>query len=261
MSLPDEPAIPGQLVRVRHPHQSMALVNNRNANLDSSNDAIRAFRARHQIALHSRSLHSSPMIYRLLAAILCVLLTASASIAQITVRDTIVALPPISICNDGATHRTVCTNRRLKPGVAGSLSAFEGLPLEITGTPGAVTCQFVSVQSVSIVNNTHFSSTSATATTMTVDFFGSGAPGDVFLLLIGPSLLPNPPVIPTIGPVHLDLASAVFVGAFLPSIATPFHSLALPYNAALIGVEFYDQSLALHSNGVTETTVVDCFQF
>ena len=245
----------------RHTSNKLCRVDHRNHQIDQAKvvrpiDRDQCLVARQEVVLNIRS-----MIYRLIAAGLCLLLTASVSIAQITVRDTIVALPPISICNDGATHRTVCTNLRLRPSAAGSLTAFEGLPLEITGTPGAVTCQFVNVQSVSIVNNTHFSATSATATTMTVDFFGAGVAGDVFLLLIGPSLLPSPPVIPAIGPVHLDLGSAVFVGAFLPSISTPFHSLVLPYNAALIGIDFYDQSLALHSNGVTETTVVDCFQF
>lgn len=202
-------------------------------------------------------------ILRALALPLAALLPTAITPAQITVRDTITPLPPISICQDGATHRTVCTNLRLRPGGLGSLTQFEGWPLEITGTPGAVTCQFVTVSSVTILTNEQFSMTTTTATTMSVDFFGSGPNGDVFLLFVAPVLQPTPTTFPPfLGPVHLDPTFTLFIGLFAPlGPNNPYHTISFPYDPAAIGIDFYDQCLAVHATATPETTVVDCFRF
>lgn len=203
------------------------------------------------------------MIHRIPFLFAAALAGAPVSAQQITVRDTIVALPPISFCQDGATHRTSCTNLRLRPGLLGSLTQFEGWPLEITGTPGAVTCPFVTVSSVTIVTNQQFAATSTTATTMSIDFFGSGPTGDVFLLFMGLSLQPAPSTFPPfVGPVHLDPANAWFVGVFAPQGPNlPYHTITFPFTPGLVGVDFFGQALAVHQTGVPETTVVDCFGF
>lgn len=192
------------------------------------------------------------------------LLSALAARAQtITVRDTIVALPPISFCQDGATHRTTCTNLRLRPGALASLAQFVGQPLEITGTPGAITCPFVTVQTVSVIGNSQFAVPSTTATSMTVEFFGTGPVGDVFLLFVAPNLQATPSTFPPFfGPVHLDPATTIFLGVFAPlGTTTPYHSLTFPFNPALVGFDLFDQALAVHGNGTAETTPVDCFAF
>lgn len=203
------------------------------------------------------------MMHRLFALPLAALLCAVAAPSQITVRDTIEALPPVSICQDGATHRTTCTNLRLRPGLLTSLTQFEGWPLEITGMPGAVTCQFVDVQSVTILTNQQFAMTSSSTLQLTVDFFGTGPVGDVFLLFWGFGLSPTASTFPPfVGPVHLDPANALFLGVFLPQGPNiPYYSLSIPSSPAFQGVEYYDQALVLRAGAVPETSVVDCFQW
>ena len=190
-------------------------------------------------------------------------LAAAAAAQQVTIRDTIEALPPISFCQDGATHRTICTNQRLRPGAVGNLVPFEGVPVEITGTPGAITCAFVTVSSIAVQANAQFAVTTTTTTTMSLDFFGDGPAGDVYLLFIGLRLQAAPTMFPPFtGPVHLDPAGSWFVGLSVPQGATtPYHSLTFPFTPGLIGVDFFDQALTLHSSGAGETTVVDCFAF
>jgi hypothetical protein len=182
---------------------------------------------------------------------------------QITLRDTITPLPAVSFCMDGATHRTVCTGHRLRPGSLGPLAQYEGFPLEITGTPGAITCQFVTVSAIAIVPNDQLAVTTVTPVTMTVDFFGAGPAGDVYLLFLGAGIAPLPLWFPQFaGPVHLDVNAAWFAGIYVPlGLGTPYCSLAFPHAPALLGVPLYDQALVLHASGLRETTVVNRFQF
>lgn len=191
------------------------------------------------------------------------LLVAVVAPAQITVRDTIVALPPFSICQDGATHVTVCTNHRLRPAQVGNLVPFEGLPLEIAGMPGAITCLFVDVQAVTVLSNEQFATTAHAATTMSASFYGTGPVGDVYLLFLAPSLAPVPVTYPFLqGPVHVDPATAVFAGVFAPlGAAAPYRTLTLPLNPAAFGIPLFDQALVVHASGLLETSVVDTFQF
>ena len=95
------------------------------------------------------------------------------------------------------------------------------------------------------------------------EFLGAGPTGDVYLLFLSAGLLTNPTALPNvIGPVHLDPASAVFVGLYVPlGATTPYHTITLPLNPALQNVDFFDQALALHAGGALETTRVDCFRF
>lgn len=189
-------------------------------------------------------------------------LVAAAS-AQITVRDTIVALPPISFCMDGATHVTVCTNHRLRPAGFGNLGGYVGLPLEIVGTPGAITCSYLDVQSVAVLGNEQYATTARAATTMSVSFFGAGAIGDVYLLFLAPGLAAAPVLYPFFqGPVHVDPASTVFLGIFVPpGTSAPYQTLTFPLNPAAFGIPLFDQALVIHASGALETSVVDTFQF
>jgi hypothetical protein len=199
----------------------------------------------------------------LAAASVAASLTTAATAQQITVRDTIEALPPISFCMDGATHVTVCTRHRLRPGAVGPLAQYEGLPLELTGTPGAITCQFVTLSALTVVANEQVSVTTTTPTTMTVDFFGAGPAGDLYLLFMGVGLSPTPLTFPQFtGPVHLNTNVSWFVGIY-PALGptTPYLSIAFANNPALVGVPFYDQALVMHATGQIETSVVDRFGF
>ena len=199
----------------------------------------------------------------LISTALALALLSTSTIAQnrIVVRDTIYPLPPISFCQDGATHATTCTDLRLRPGTVGNLQPFEGVAVELTGDQGAITCSFVTLTSLTVLPASQQTTPSNSGGTMTVQFAGAAQPGDVYLLFLGLNLT-APFLQPGVsGTVHLDPASTVFVGVFSPmGLSTPFHTIALPSNPALQGIDFYDQSLAL-SNGAVETTNVDCFRF
>ncbi len=197
------------------------------------------------------------------ATALAALLLATAGTCQVTVRDTIVPLPGISFCQDGATHRTKCTNLRLRPGALASLVPFESLPLEITGTPGAVTCQFVTVQSVTVLANTQVSLAATTPPTMQVDFLGDGPAGDLYLLFLAAGLSSAPTTNPLFaGPVHLDLGVSWYVGLYVPlGATTPYFTIAFPATPAAQGFDFFAQAVAVHTAALPETTVVDCFRF
>jgi hypothetical protein len=183
--------------------------------------------------------------------------------AQITVRDTILPLAPISICQDGATHYTVCTRYRLRPPRGGSLSQYVGQPLEITGVPGAVTCQFVDVTSVVPLGVHQLTTTSSSTTSLSVSFAGVGAATDGFFLFFDFRLRTAPLSIPGItGPIHLDPATMIYLGTYQPAGAgAPFLTVTVPNLPQYQGVRFFDQTLVLHAGGALEMTNVDCFQF
>lgn len=198
-----------------------------------------------------------------LSAALCILLPTIGSAQQVVVRDTIVALPPISICQDGATHVTACTGMRLRPAQFGNLAPFVGQPLEITGTAGMITCPFVDVSSVTVLQVSQSSSTLVGGASMAVTFSGSAPAGTSYLLFLSTGLA-SPPVTlpPVVGPIHLDLGQTVFLGTFTPQgTGNPYFSIRVPLNPALQGIPFYDQVGALHLNGTVETTNADCFMF
>lgn len=181
----------------------------------------------------------------------------------VTVRDTIVALPPISFCQDGATHVTVCTGLRLRPRGVPDLSPFVGQAIEITGRSGMITCSFVDVSSVTVLPSSQFSSTSTGTGTMSVSFSGAAPAGTVYLLFLSGGLA-NPPTMqpPIMGTIHLPVAQAVFSGVFVPmGTGMPYHTITVPLNPSLQGIPFYDQVAAVNSNGTIDTTNVDCFMF
>lgn len=190
------------------------------------------------------------------------LLLAPCLAAQVVVRDTIVPLPPLSICQDGATHRTTCTGLRLRPGVLRDLVPFERQPLEITGNPGMITCAFVDVTAIRVLPTNQFVLAGTAGGTMTAQFHGDAPAGHVFLVFLATGIAGPITVPPFQGPVHLDPARAVFVGLFVPlGTATPYHTVSFPANPLLQGIGFFDQAVALDPAGAASTTIVDCFEF
>lgn len=197
----------------------------------------------------------------LLPAVL--LLTASVSTTAlsaqaITVRDKLVALPPVSICQDGATHQTIATKHRLRPGVF-DLSKFVGMPVEVTGTPGAITCKYVDVTAIKVTSENQSSVASKTATTAKVEFFGT--PASVYMLFLG-GLASSPLFLPGInGPIHLDPNAFVFLGVYTPASASvPYATFTAPLSSVSLGINIYDQAVAIKT-GYGEMTNVDTFKF
>ena len=188
------------------------------------------------------------------------LLFGSLGIAQVKVvlRDKLVALSLISPCQDGATHAAIVTGHRLRPN-GFDLSKFVGVPVEVTGTTGAITCKFVTVTGISVIKFDQRSVPSKTATTVKVEFYGTA--NAVYVLYAG-ALAANEFFLPSIlGPIHLTPAAVVYLGTHSPSSSTkPYLTLTATLTPALIGVNFYDQAVAVTGTG-GDMTNVDAFKF
>ena len=190
--------------------------------------------------------------------LLTVSLLSTSLFAQVTVRDKLVALPPVSICQDGATHKTIVTNHRLRPG-AFNLGNFFGMPIEVTGTPGSVTCKFLNVTAIRAITVDQRSVASKTATTAKVEFYGTDK--NVYFLYAG-ALSPNSLVLPGIdGPIHLNPNAVVFLGTFTPiSTSVPYATFFAPLTSVTLGVNIFDQAVAAQT-GTAQMTNVDVFKF
>ena len=188
--------------------------------------------------------------------------SAVASAQTVVLRDTIEALPPISICQDGATHQTVVTKQRLWPARGTSLAGYVGKPVHIEGTPGQVTCKFLNVTKINVIPAYQYSVASTTSTTVKVDFYGVGAIGDVYYLYVG-GLASNAITLPGItGPIHLDPAAFLRLAVFPPlGAGKPYLSLSAPRTPATLNVDFHTQAVVVHSKGTAEMTNVDKFRF
>src|SRR5690606_11836802 len=95
-----------------------------------------------------------------------------------------------------------------------------------------------------------------------VDFYGTSATSAPYLLYVGMSILKAPITLPGIqGPIHLDPSMMVLVGTF-PTLgaATPYTTLSTPRDPALVGIDFFNQAVAL-SGGSVRMTNVDTFRF
>lgn len=192
--------------------------------------------------------------------LLAPIVLASAGIAQtVVVRDKLVALPPISICQDGATHQTIVTKQRLRPN-GFDLSKFVGMPVEVTGTASAITCKFVTVKSIVVITEDQSSAASSVGGTAKVDFYGTA--NSVYAVYLG-GLATSSLFLPGIlGPIHIDPNAFVFLGVYAPSgTAKPYLTLSAPANTVPTGVPFYTQAVSVKGPGKDEMTNVDAFQF
>lgn len=182
----------------------------------------------------------------------------TASAQSITVRDKLVALPPVSICQDGATHQTIVTKHRLRPGKF-DLTKFVGKPVEVTGTPGAVTCKFIIVSAIKVITADQTSVPSKSTTTVKVEFYGTAS--SVYALYLG-GLATTPFNLPGInGPIHLNPSLFFFLGVYNPTGSTkPYATFTAPATPAVLGVNFYDQAVSVTAANA-EMTNVDVFKF
>lgn len=187
--------------------------------------------------------------------------TTAAAQGTVVVRDKIEPLPPFSICQDGATHRTVVTRHRLLSKT--SLKQFEGKAVEILGTPGRNICKFLQVSSVTVLPNDQWTVATKTPATLKVDFFGSGGATDRFMVFLSVRLANPAFFLPLIqGPIHLDAVFNIALGTHLPlGSTTPYLSLSTPTNPNLLGIDFFDQAVVLRTGGTVEMSNVDTFRF
>ena len=196
--------------------------------------------------------------------IAAIALTAGFGFAQnaVVVRDTIVPLPGVSICMDGATHITAVTGHRLRSKSV-DFKSLVGKPLEIRGIAGSITCKFVDVTSATVLEAGQSTTAAKTATHIMVDFFGSGSVGDVYLLYFSAGVLKTPFYLPSItGPIHLDPSLMISAGtSVLVSGTKPYKSLSTPISPAFLNVNIYDQAIVLRTTGKLEMTNVDLFRF
>jgi hypothetical protein len=200
---------------------------------------------------------------RLSTLLLLALLATTAKAQVVVARDHIVALPPVSICQDGATHQTVITRHRLRPNNF-NLNALVGKAVEIAGNSRTITCTYIDLTSVKALAADQSSVTSRPSrATLQVDFFGTAPTGTLYMLYLSVGVANTPLLINGIGgPIHLDLNAYLRVpGTFLPAGAsTPYASVVFQLVPNVLGIDFYSQAVAVNANQA-EMTNVDTFRW
>ncbi|MCA8955643.1 MAG: hypothetical protein KDC87_06200 [Planctomycetes bacterium] len=206
---------------------------------------------------HTKPRRRRPTLRKTLLTFATIAMAGTAS-AQVVIRDKITKLPP-STCQDGATHQAVITGHRLRPG-SFDLTKFEGQPVEIQGTPGQVTCPFVTVTAIQALLVDQTTVATKTATTMTAAFSCKGSFFDLISVYV--STRNNSAFfIPGIaGPCHLEPNIAILVG-FRAWFGDPYLTVSIPLDPALVGVDFFDQAVLSRKPSPPEWTNVDTFRF